>query len=68
MKILLVGEYSRLHNSLKEGLTHLGHSVTLIGDGDLFKNYPVDISIKPKVLHFNWFTRKCKVAFYNLPR
>jgi len=66
MKILLVGEYSRLHNSLKEGLIHLGHSVTIIGDGDLFKNYPVDISIKPKVLHFNWFTRKCKVAFYKL--
>lgn len=45
MKILLVGEYSRLHNSLKEGLTKLGHEVTLIGDGDGFKNFPVDINI-----------------------
>jgi hypothetical protein len=26
MKILLVGEYSRLHNSLKEGLIELGAS------------------------------------------
>lgn len=43
MKILLVGEYSRLHNSLKEGLVSLGHEVTLIGCGDYFKNYPVDI-------------------------
>ena len=46
MKILLVGEYSRLHNSLKEGLTALGHQVVLMGDGDYFKNYPVDIKLR----------------------
>lgn len=46
MKILLIGEYSRLHNSLKEGLTQLGHDVTLIGDGDGFKDFPVDIKLK----------------------
>lgn len=45
MKILLVGEFSRLHNSLKEGLLALGHEVTLVGNGDLFKKYPVDHSI-----------------------
>jgi glycosyltransferase involved in cell wall biosynthesis len=43
MKILLVGEYSRLHNSLKEGLIKLNHDVTLVGNGDGFKNYPADI-------------------------
>ncbi|WP_298895527.1 glycosyltransferase [uncultured Psychroserpens sp.] len=48
MKILLIGEYSRLHNSLKEGLTAIGHDVTLIADGDGFKDYPVDIKIKNK--------------------
>lgn len=48
MKILLVGEYSRLHNSLKEGLLELGHQVDLVGDGDSFKNFPVDYSIKAK--------------------
>ena len=37
MKILLVGEYSRLHNSLKEGLEKLGHDVTLVGKQDGFK-------------------------------
>ena len=47
MKILLLGEYSRLHNTLKEGLTSLGHNVTIVGDGDGFKNFPVDISIRP---------------------
>jgi len=45
MRILLVGEYSRLHNSLKEGLIELGHEVVLVGDRDTFKNYPVDVDI-----------------------
>jgi glycosyltransferase involved in cell wall biosynthesis len=46
MKILLVGEYSRLHNSLKEGLTHLNHNVTIVAAYDGFKKYNVDILIK----------------------
>ena len=45
MKILLIGEYSRLHNSLKEGLEKNGHKATLVGSGDGFKNYPVDIKL-----------------------
>jgi len=45
MRILLVGEYSRLHNSLKEALARLGHEVTIVGNGDGFKNYPVDHNI-----------------------
>ena len=46
MKILLVGEYSRLHNSLKEGLVANGHEVTLIATGDGFKQFPADIPLK----------------------
>ncbi|MBQ0788357.1 MAG: glycosyltransferase family 1 protein, partial [Oceanihabitans sp.] len=46
MKVLLIGEYSRLHNSLKEGLESLGVQVTIAGFGDDFKNYPVDIYFK----------------------
>ena len=48
MKILLIGEYSRLHNSLKEGLIALGHEVTIAGSGDYFKKYPVDIHFEIK--------------------
>jgi hypothetical protein len=48
MKILLVGEYSRLHNSLKEGLQKLGHEVVLLGFNDGFKNYPVDFQLVKK--------------------
>lgn len=61
MRILLIGEYSRLHNSLKKGLLELGHEVLLVGTGDLFKNYPVDISIKPTIFcdkPFPLFVRK----------
>ena len=50
MKVLLVGEYSRLHNSLKEGLKSLGHEAHIVGSGDEFKNFPVDFSISPKFL------------------
>lgn len=46
MRILLIGEFSRLHNSLKEGLIELGHEVYIVGNGDGFKNYPVDYSTK----------------------
>jgi len=46
MKILLVGEYSGLHNSLKKGLVELNHKVTLVSSGDGFKNYPSDFYIR----------------------
>ena len=49
MKILLLGEYSRLHNSLKEGLVALGHDVKIVGTGDKFKMFPVDYSIAAKI-------------------
>jgi glycosyltransferase involved in cell wall biosynthesis len=64
MKILLVGEYSRLHNSLKEGLIELGHEVLLISTGDFFKNYPSDITLKRKF--DSGIARKVKVGLYKL--
>lgn len=64
MKILLVGEYSRLHNSLKEGLQKLGHEVHIKGLNDGFKSYPLDYIIYRK---FNsGFSKKIKVLFYKL--
>jgi glycosyltransferase involved in cell wall biosynthesis len=48
VKILLIGEYSRLHNSLKEGLRKLGHEVTILGYNDGFKDYPVDYKLERK--------------------
>ena len=46
MKILLVGEYNASHFTLKEGLVHLGHEVTVVGLGDGFKNRKVDVNFK----------------------
>ena len=66
MKILLVGEYSRLHNSLKEGLVELGHQVTIIATGDHFKNYPVDIKLKRK--YNQGLAKKLKVLIYKLSK
>lgn len=37
MKILLLHEFSALHKYLKEGLLELGHNVTLIANGDSWK-------------------------------
>lgn len=54
MRILLLGEYSRLHNSLKEGLLVLGHDVILVSDGDDFKNYPSDLSYDAKWSKSKW--------------
>ena len=53
MKILLLGEYSRLHNSLKEGLVALGHEVTIVGCGDKFKKFSVDYSIYARICNDN---------------
>lgn len=46
MKILLLGEYSNLHNTLARGLDYLGHEVVVASDGDGFKNYPRNIDLK----------------------
>ena len=66
MRILLVGEYSNFHNSLKHGLEFLGHEVTIIGDGDGFKRYPVDIDISNDFFEKTWLLRKFKVGLWKL--
>lgn len=60
MKILLLGEYSNFHNSLKKGLESQGCTVVLAGRKDGFKSLPVDISLEPTFFSKNpfLFTRK----------
>ncbi len=61
MRILLVGEYSNLHNSLKTGLQRLGHEVTLISTGDAFKKFPSDVLLKAGRIEgfapLNWYRK-----------
>ena len=45
MKILLLGEYSNVHWTLAQGLRELGHEVTVISNGDFWKDYPRDIDV-----------------------
>ena len=45
MKILLLGEYSRVHTTLAAGLKCRGHQVTVCSNGDFWKNYPRDIDV-----------------------
>ena len=59
MRIALTGEFSRLHNSLKEGLVELGHEVVLINNGDGFKNFPADYSNRALL---------CESKLGNIPR
>lgn len=46
MKILLFGEYSNLHNHLAAALRRAGHRVTLVSDGDSWKDYHRDIDLR----------------------
>lgn len=48
MNILLIGEYSNVHWTLAEGLRALGHTVTVLSNGDFWKNYQRDISLVRK--------------------
>ncbi len=46
MRILLIGEASYLHNTLKKGLIEAGHSVRLMSDGNNWHNSPRDIDLR----------------------
>lgn len=48
MKILLLGEYSNVHATLARGLRNLGHEVTVVSNGDFWKDYPRDIDVSRK--------------------
>lgn len=45
MTILLIGEYSNVHATLAKGLQAIGHQVTIVSNGDFWKNYPRDIDV-----------------------
>ncbi len=65
MRILLIGEYSRLHNSLQEGLLQLGHDVILTSSGDSFKKFPSNYLYAPKICNL-WFFAKVRNVFLKL--
>lgn len=68
MKILLLGEYSNVHATLAEGLRLLGHQVTVVSNGDFWKNYPRDIDVarKPGKLGGIMLMAKLSTILYRL--
>lgn len=65
MKILLVGEYSRLHNSLREGLEALGHTAVIVSHGDGFKGFESQYKIS-SAIGKNKLLKKAANAVYKL--
>ena len=67
MKILLLGEYSNVHNTLAKGLRALGHHVTVASNGDYWKNYPRDIDLARRSGRVGGMALYAKILKY-LPR
>ncbi|HEY6144128.1 MAG TPA: glycosyltransferase [Flavobacterium sp.] len=63
MRILLIGEYSLLHNSLKKGLIKLGHEVVLIGNSNGYRCYPVDYDYDAKLFKKGIFIIPRKIIY-----
>ena len=49
--ILLIGEFSGVHTHLKYGLLSHGVSAVIAGDGDVFKNFGMDIDLRAKSMN-----------------
>ena len=45
MRILFIGEFSNVHNTLAQGLKKLGHEVVVASNGDYWKQYHRDIDL-----------------------
>lgn len=72
MKVLLVGEYSGVHNNLKRGLEKLGVKVILINGGDSWKNFDSDIRLiefpsdNYEILYNHWMMKFNKFRFRDI--
>jgi len=49
MRVLLLGEYSNVHNNLANGLRQLGCDVTVANDGDHWKKFNSDINLARRI-------------------
>ena len=67
MRILLIGEYSNVHATLAKGLRTLGHEVTVVSNGDFWKDYPRDIDVARPQGHLGGLRLLLKI-YQLLPR
>lgn len=62
MRILLLNDYSGLHATLGKGLKERGHEVTVVSNGNGWRNYPRDISlVRQSSSHFDGIRYLMKV-------
>ncbi len=67
MKVLLLGEFSGMHQNLAMGLREHGVHVTVASDGDTWKNYSRDIDLSRSTdKHRNYFLAKVLKALPKL--
>ena len=57
MKILLIGEFSHVHWTLRCALRQLGHDVVTVSDGNRWRQYPCDVRLYRESTSF-WHTVK----------
>ncbi|RKI43897.1 glycosyltransferase family 1 protein [bacterium D16-59] len=67
MKVLLVGEFSKLHNNLQHGLRGLGVDVTTANFGDFFKKFHSDIKLYkiPKDKKYDFLRKEYSKYIYH---
>lgn len=67
MKILLVGEFSKLHNNLQHGLQKLGADVTTANFGDFFKKFHSDMKLYkiPKNKKYDFLRKEYSKYIYH---
>lgn len=58
MKVLLIGEFSGVHNNLAAGLKELGHTVHIAATGDGYKQFPYDIYFAERTGKDNTFSKQ----------
>lgn len=64
MKILLVGEYSGVHTNLAKALRDENINVVTLSDGDSYKNFKSDITIKYNTLQSKYKIVNLILIFY----
>jgi hypothetical protein len=63
MKILLLGEYSGVHNNFKRIFKSKGHNVTLVANGDGFKKFEYDLNVSTSKSYFDAIINILKFYF-----
>ena len=68
MRILLLGEFSNVHWTLGGALRELGHEVTIVSDGNNWRQYPSDVHLRRKGLSLKHSLKFVLEVLWQLPK